>query len=73
MAKTQQPKKIPFVIRPAKNGQSWSVFRTGGRSLVYDFASEKAAQTWIEYGSKAWLKEHSQLDRSNKQRAIGSV
>ena len=42
-----------FVIRPVKNGQSWSVFLVAkGRHAVavYEFASEDAAQNWIDYG-----------------------
>jgi hypothetical protein len=65
MAKKAQSQKIPFVIRPAKNGLSWYVFFvTGHATKVYEFASEKAAQGWINYDSRAWLRKRKAARRS---------
>jgi hypothetical protein len=59
-AKRRLDEQPSFVIRPAKNGQSWSVLLVAkGRHAVavYEFASEKAAQNWIDYESKLWLRK----------------
>jgi hypothetical protein len=53
-------KDRPFAIRPVKFGHGYSVFWvTGdGPSIeVSDFATEKAAQDWIDNDSKAWLEK----------------
>jgi hypothetical protein len=61
MAKPQEFKDPPFVIRPAKNGMSWSVLLVSGRGHskeISEFASEKSAQSWIGFQSKSWLKKY---------------
>jgi hypothetical protein len=65
MVEEQKFKDPQFVIKPAKDGKSWSVFCEIGyrRSIeIPDFASEKAAQYWIDTVSKAWL-EKQKVDR----------
>jgi hypothetical protein len=67
MAKKRQLRKPEFAIRPAKNGQSWSVFliASNGRSiLAYEFASEVAAQNWISFDSKTWLRKRETARRA---------
>jgi hypothetical protein len=49
-----------FIVKPAKDGKSWSVFcEIGYRRPVEipDFFSEKAAQYWIDTVSKSWLEK----------------
>jgi hypothetical protein len=57
MAKNRQFKKSPFVIRPGKGGMSWFVYLRGRSKGISEFASEKAAQNWIDYKSKSWLRK----------------
>jgi hypothetical protein len=60
MAKKRKFTETHFVIRPAKNGQSWSVYLITkyGRSIeAYEFASEKSARNWIDYESRGWLRK----------------
>lgn len=64
MAKNQRLKKSLFIIRPAKNGQSWFVFLSGRSAPVYEFASEKAALNWIEYSAKSWLRKRHAVRRA---------
>jgi hypothetical protein len=66
MVRKQKFEELSFAIRPAKNGMSWSVFLVSGpgRSKeVSEFASEKAAQNWIDYMSKSWLKKRGSANR----------
>jgi len=49
-----------FIVRPVKDGKSWSIFcEMGYRRPVEipDFSSEKAAEYWIETVSKSWLEK----------------
>ncbi len=60
MDKRQQPKeREPFVIKPSRDHQSWTVLyvANGGRSKpTFEFASERAAQSWIAHQSKSWAR-----------------
>lgn len=54
-----------FIVRPAKDGKSWSVFcELGYRRPVEipDFSSEEAAQYWIDTVSKSWLEKFKKKD-----------
>jgi hypothetical protein len=61
MGKRPQVKKPAFEVKPSKNSQIWSVLyinKNNRRISAFDFASEKAAQEWINFRSKAWLKTY---------------
>jgi hypothetical protein len=60
MAKTKNFSDPQFIVRPAKDGKSWSVFcEIGYRrpTEIKDFSSEKSAQYWIDAVSKKWLEK----------------
>jgi hypothetical protein len=61
MAKKPQAKKPAFEVKPSKNGQSWSVLhinKNSRRIPTFEFASEGAAKQWINYQSKAWMRDY---------------
>ena len=74
MAENQKTKGALFTVRPAKDGNSWSVFcATGfGTSIeILDFSCEKAGRYWIDTVSRAWL-EKAKAGRLSDRRKIGS-
>jgi hypothetical protein len=65
MAKTKNNSDPQFVVRPAKDGKSWSVFC---EVEIPDFPSEAGAKYWIEAASKKWLAKFGHLTASNQIR-----
>ena len=63
----EDPKFKPqFVAKLAKDGKSWSVFCSIGYrrpTEIPDFASEQAAQYWIDTVSKSWLEKRKVVGR----------
>ena len=60
MAANQKFHDPQFIVKPAKDGKSWSVFCEMGYrrpTEIPDFESEKAAQYWIDAASKKWLEK----------------
>jgi len=60
MAKTNNFSDPQFIVRPAKDGKSGSVFcELGYRHPIEipDFSSERAAEYWIDAASEKWLEK----------------
>jgi hypothetical protein len=61
MAKAKNFSDSQFIVKPVKDGKSWSVFcEMGYRRPVEipDFPSEGAAHYWIDAASKKWLEKY---------------
>jgi hypothetical protein len=60
MAEQRKINEPLFVVRPASEGKSWSVFWVTGFGHAIEipnFSCEKAGRYWIANVSKAWLEK----------------